>query len=64
MKHLPMILFPIVGGIGFILLLCEAETIIALVLSKVVAIVFMAIAYKLYKAAEKNGSLDSLKRFF
>lgn len=54
----------LIGLAGFVLLICEAETIAALLLSKALAFGLMFIAYKLYKAADRNGELDKIKNLF
>ena len=49
---------------GVVLLMCESESMTALILSKVVAIVLLVIAGRVLLSAAERGELDTLKRFF
>ncbi len=54
----------VTGMSGVVLLMCESESMTALILSKVVAIVLLVIAGRVLLSAAERGELDTLKRFF
>lgn len=53
-----------IGFAGFILLICETETLLAFVLSKIIAVIFLSIAYRLFKLADANGEIGKIKKLF
>lgn len=54
----------VTGMAGVVLLMCEAESMTALLLSKVAAIVLLVIAARGLLRAAERGELDTLKKYF